>query len=148
MLDDSLGRPRDYPLAKLDAARLTALALAGSASPDEAIRHNLQLLETGGLDALTVAQRCAALGRDDDCFGLLDGHYLAKGNWASCRQVAEEDLSTSELFMPPMNRLRNDRRFAKLIRDVGLEAYWKRIGKDPDFRSTAVETPVIPPYIS
>lgn len=148
MLDDSLGRPRDYPLAKLDAARLTALALAGSASPDEAIRHNLQLLETGGLDALTVAQRCAALGRDDDCFGLLDGHYLAKGNWASCRQVAEEDLSTSELFMPPMNRLRNDRRFAKLIRDVGLEAYWKRIGKEPDFRSTAVETPVIPPYIS
>lgn len=136
MLDHTLGRPHDYPSSKVDAARLTALALAGAVNAEEAVKRNLELLETGGLEALTAAQCCAALGRVDDCFAILEGYYFAKGRWAGTKPVQEEDISTSELFMPPMGPARNDERFAALCDEIGLDAYWGRTGNAPDFLRT------------
>ena len=137
MIDDSLSRPSDYATARLDAARVTALALGGSAGADEAVDHNLDLLSSGDIDPLTVAGRCAALGRIEDCFAVLEGYYLGTGKWAATRPAAEEDLSTSELFTPQMNAARTDPRFAALTREIGLDAYWKESGNIPDFRAGA-----------
>ncbi|HJS41778.1 MAG TPA: toll/interleukin-1 receptor domain-containing protein [Sphingomicrobium sp.] len=146
MLEDASVRPTGVPDDQLDAALITARAMAGSVAPAEAIRANLKSLETGSPDVLTylnrklslaqlVAQRCAALGDKDSAFALLDGYYFEEGEWARVAPVAGDmDRSTSALFEPPMKNLWTDFRFARLTRRIGLDRYWQAAGKTPDFQ--------------
>lgn len=134
MLDDGLARPRAYPPGKLDCARLTALALGSAGSAAEALEKNFQRLLSGEIDPLTVARRCAALGEPDECFAILDGYFFGQGRWSMATPPAQEDLSTSELFMPPMAFLWSDPRFTALTEAIGLDEYWSLSGNVPDFR--------------
>lgn len=134
MLNDPIGRPAGYPGAKADPARLTALALAGRTDASEALAENLLQLESGALDALTVAQRCVALNDPDEAFAILEGYYFGRGRYAAAKPRAEEDISTSELFMPPMRAAWRDARFAHLTKAIGLDAYWRETGRAPDFQ--------------
>jgi tetratricopeptide (TPR) repeat protein len=138
MLDDPIGRPPGYPAANVEAARLTALALAGSSRSSEALKENLRQLELGDLNALTVVQRCVALNDSDEAFDILDGYYFGRGQYAAVQPMAEEDISTSELFMPPMKAAWGDARFADLTKATGLHAYWKESGCAPDFKQDPI----------
>jgi len=146
VLDDTAIRPVGLPEDQLDAARITAGAMAGTAPPAEAIRVNLESLDAGSPDVLTylnrkvtlaqqVAQRCAALGDADSAFALLDGYYFGEGPWARVAPSAGDmDRSTFALFEPPMKSLWTDVRFATLTRRIGLDGYWQTTGKTPDFQ--------------
>lgn len=146
VLEDVSIRPVAFPDDQLNAALVTARAVAGTVSPQEAIRANLNILSAGSPDVLTylnrklslaqqVAQRCAALGDSDSAFALLDGYYFVEGPWAKVAPAAGDmDRSTFCLFEPPMSNLWRDERFGVLIRRIGLERYWQSAGKKPDFR--------------
>lgn len=147
VLDDTAIRPVGLPEDQLNAARITAGAMAGTAPPAEAIRVNLESLNAGSPDVLTylnrkvtlaqqVAQRCAALGDADSAFALLDGYYFAEGEWAKVAPPAGDmDRSTFALFEPPMRNLWTDSRFTALTRRIGLDRFWQAAGKRPDFLS-------------
>jgi tetratricopeptide (TPR) repeat protein len=146
MLGDGSIRPVGLPADQVDAALVTARAMAGSESPETAIRLNLEILKAGSPEVLTylnrkltlaqqVAQRCAALGDKESAFALLEGYYFGQGPWAKVAPAAGDmDRSTFALFEPPMSSLWPDPRFASLTRRVGLDRYWRETGKSPDFR--------------
>jgi tetratricopeptide (TPR) repeat protein len=145
MLDDESLRPVGFPDDQLNAAKITARAMAGLDDPAEAIGLNLRSLQAGSPAVLTylnrkftlaqqVAQRCAALGDKDSAFALLNGYYFAEGEWARVApEAGDMDRSTFALFEPPASSLWTDSRFAKLTRRIGLDRYWQSSGKRPDF---------------
>lgn len=146
VLDDTAIRPVGFPEDQLNAARITASAMAGAVPPAYAIRVNLELLDAGSPDVLTylnrkltlaqqVAQRCAALGDADSGFALLEGYYFGEGRWARVAPPAGDmDRTTFALFEQPMSSLWPDPRFADLTRKIGLDQYWRSSGSTPDYR--------------
>jgi len=137
ILKDAEGRPLDVPAGLIDAATATARALTGQISPKEAVAVNLSYLKTSPRPALAIAQACAAMGDAATSFILLDGYYFGHGPWAALAPPAgDQDRQTSPLFQPPMSGLWTDRRFAALVRRIGLSDYWQRSGTRPDYLST------------
>jgi len=127
------GPPSEYLPARLEAARAVARAIAGSADPREAVSLNLETAERGGLEPLTAALRCAALGAPEECFAMLEGYYFERGPRASVAPPGDEDRSTMSLFLPPMQELWRDKRFSALTDAVGLVRYWDETGSRPVF---------------
>ncbi|WP_236555040.1 hypothetical protein, partial [Novosphingobium sp. 9U] len=56
-------------------------------------------------------------------FSAAQGSYLAR-----------KDRLTHYLFYPATAPLRGDARFAGLVRDLGLDDYWRRSRTVPDYR--------------
>ena len=81
--------------------------------------------------AFEAAINAAILGDLSTAFSLLDGHYLGRGPWASKR---DDRPPTHPLFNLATAPLRHDGRFARLLRDIGLEAFWRQTSTQPDFR--------------
>jgi tetratricopeptide (TPR) repeat protein len=134
ILNDTEERPLDVPAGMIDAATATASALTGQISRAEGIAQNLAYLKTNPRPALAVAQACAAMGDAPTCFDLLDGYYFGHGQWAALAPPGgDQDRQTSPLFQPPMRGLRRDRRFATLVRRIGLSDYWQKSGTRPDY---------------
>ena len=136
---------RSYPLMT-EALRLTALALLGEADAEAAAEMNVEAARTGSdeplaraIEPLMAAQRCAALGRLDECFGLLDGYYFGKGSSTGVAPAGgDEDRLTWPLFAPPMQAAWSDSRFLALSAAIGLHRYWAESHTEPDFHSSAV----------
>lgn len=127
-------RPLDVPLPLIDAASATAKALTGQMGIAEAVAQNLAYLKTNPRLALPVAQACAAMGDAATSFRLLHGYYFGRGEWAGLAPPAgDQDRQTSPLFQPPMRSLWTDKRFADLVRSIGLTNYWQASGTKPDY---------------
>ena len=134
ILNDTRGRPLDVAPDVVEAASATARALTGEISRKEGVAANLAYLKTNPGRALAVAQASAAMDDAATSFDLLDGYYFGEGRWAGLAPPAgDQDRQTSPLFQPPMRGLWNDRRFAELVRRIGLANYWQRSGSRPDF---------------
>lgn len=134
ILNNEEERPLDVPLPLIEAASATAKALTGQISSAQAVSQNLAYLKTNPRLALPVAQACAAMGDATSSFALLDGYYFGRGEWAALAPPAgDQDRQTSPLFQPPMRRLWTDRRFADLVRRIGLSSYWQVSGSRPDY---------------
>lgn len=146
LIETERSRPSAYPLVKTEALRLTALALLGEADAEAAAQMNVKVARQGSgeplaaaIEPLMAAQCCAALGRLDECFGLLDGYYFGKGSYADVGPAGgDEDRLTWPLFTPPMEAAWSDSRFDALIEATGLDSYWADSDTRPDFRSSTV----------
>lgn len=147
LLEDKSVHPTAFPEALQASSLVTAKALSGSASREDAMSANLAMLEaeTGSFLAWLnrkfsigqlVAQRAAALGDADAALAILNGYYFARGPFAKLAPVAgDHDRMTSNLFEPPMSRLWRDRRFGQMLDEIGLERYWQDTSLTPDFRA-------------
>ena len=79
LIDNDRTWPPNYSQLKLEAMRLTAMAIGGRLDRSEAVRKNLEALRqncegslAAAMDPLMIAQRCAAFGDLDTCFSILD----------------------------------------------------------------------------
>jgi hypothetical protein len=95
------------------------------------------------LESLTVPEDAedgagilALLGRDDYALDaaaacLLGGSFAGR-TWPAPDRYAMR--SAAMLFYPSLRELADRPGYARILRESGLEDYWKRSGSQPDFR--------------
>lgn len=88
--------------------------------------------EQGAEAAYWAAINCAMLEELDTAFSLLEGLFFGRGAWMSNRT---ERPPTHPLFSLAAAPLRRDPRFARVLEQIGLEAFWRQTGTRPDFRA-------------
>ena len=78
----------------------------------------------------TAAAKAALLSSPDLAFDMWDALYFNRGPWR--RGVIQRPF-TSCLFKAETKPIRDDVRFRKLVREIGLEGYWRLTGNIPDY---------------
>ena len=77
------------------------------------------------------------IGDLDSAFAVLDSYYFDRGRFAPSVRRIFGPLTRRDshfLFMPMTAALRSDRRFEALVREIGLEDYWRTSRTIPDYR--------------
>jgi tetratricopeptide (TPR) repeat protein len=141
------------------AASLMDPALLPSGFPQSEVESSLQLVravdardttEVEGVvaqyvreaqeDTMSVAYAAplfSVFARFDLTFDSLNRYLLNRGAFGTPTPIgAYGRRYTDALFTKPMETARAHPRFATLVRDVGLEAYWRETGSLPDYRRT------------
>ena len=80
----------------------------------------------------------AMLGRSDLTFSAWDRYFLNRSDFGVPTPIEPYTRRyTRELFSLPMAPLRADPRFTAVLREIGLEDYWRRTSTIPDYRRGA-----------
>jgi len=138
-------RPIGVPDRVFDLAEASAAALASRsrAAIDDAVQRHLATLPQGAAYAENATVFCAAVGRLDDAFEVLDAYYFGRGGRVADARFGPETATYTPpynrqcafLFAHPAAAMRADDRFATLTREVGLDAYWRATRRLPDYRT-------------
>ena len=144
---DRSGRPIGVPDRVFDIAFASAKALATGASADidGAAKRHLAAIPEGAAYAENAVTFLSAVGRLDEAYRVLDAYFFGRGPVISDSRFGHETATYTPsynrqcyfLFYGPSAALRADPRFAGLVREIGLEDYWRRTGTQPDYRRTA-----------
>ena len=135
VLRDTSERPAEVDLAFEETVSRTIDALAGRSDVERAVHSNLDYLRKNATSVFGAAHALAVLGARPELMSVLSGYFFGEGEWARIAPPAgDEDRQTSFLFQPPMEKVWADPQFARLLKRIGLEDYWRRSGTVPDFR--------------
>ena len=131
--NDAASRPALKIDRPLDFEIIVVNALAdGSRRARESALQNVSDLARKDTWYLPVAATTAAvLGNVEASFSMLEGFFFGRGPWAAARDIR---AVTQLLFVPATAALRTDPRFRGLLREAGLEDYWRASGSLPDYR--------------
>lgn len=144
MLADQASRPIGIPDWNFAMAEAEIRAVRSGARSD--IDTASRLMTDAAHKAAGLASNAivfhAYVGRIDDAFRLIDAYYFDRGFTVGPQRYSTEqgmfdlrrDRDTYFLFIADCAALHGDPRFAKLIREFGLEDYWRRSNITPDFR--------------
>jgi DNA-binding winged helix-turn-helix (wHTH) protein/tetratricopeptide (TPR) repeat protein len=126
--------------AVTDVAR--ALAAPSPSATAKVVDEWMRRARSGAGYAENAAQFMTALGRIDEAFAVLRAYYFSEG--FDCGEIrfsasqgtytAHNDRLTWFLFNPALAPLRADRRFRRLVNDLGLVEFWRASGRWPDYR--------------
>ena len=143
---DVEGRPIGVPERVFELAGRSAAALASGSRPavDEAVALHLAAVDDGAAYAENAATFCAAVGRVDQAFSIVDAYYFGRGARVADARFGPETATYTPsynrqcafLFARPTAALRSDPRFPALTREIGLDSYWRAAGHLPDYRLT------------
>lgn len=131
--NDLSSRPADVTEPAVDFEILILNALAdGSRAAHDAAFETVAATATRNLAYLPIAALSASvLGKVEASFSMLEGFYFGRGPWARGRS---ERPFTDFLFSASTAAIRRDARFPTLLRETGLELYWRTTGTVPDYR--------------
>lgn len=141
---DTDSRPTGIPDWNFELSRLEAVALETrkTSDIDAGIEGYLDAAHKGVGFAEIAVMFAAAVGRLDDAFAVLAAYYFNRGFEMSDRRYSQEQgrfssprlRNTWFLFLPLTAALRADPRFDALVKEIGLEDYWRKSGIKPDYR--------------
>lgn len=107
------------------------------ADVDAAIADQVRAAQNDVREIAFSAQLFSALGRPDLTFASLERYFLDRGSFGSRAPIGPYTRRyTDHLFSAPMAPIRSDRRFAELTSAIGLDAYWKALGKKAPYASS------------
>jgi DNA-binding winged helix-turn-helix (wHTH) protein len=136
--EDAMRFAHDPGSAPLDNANLvhreTLVAEARASNSPAAVakaRDALVNLAKGPERELAIpAMELPFIGEVDLSFAIYDGYFFNRGPWAT---GPYERYYTGGLFEALTENLRKDARFMPLLREIGLEHYYRVAGVKPDF---------------
>lgn len=144
MIADTDSRPIGIPDWNFELCRLEAVALETRkpSDIDAGIAAHLDAAHKGVGFAEIAIMFAAAVGRLDDAFAVLMAYYFNRGFEMSDRRYSNEQgrfssqrqRNTFFLFLPLTAALQTDPRFDALVKEIGLEDYWRKSGTLPDYR--------------
>jgi tetratricopeptide (TPR) repeat protein len=118
--------------------RLTFARAVNKRSPadvDAVVDHFLRLAEDDASNIYVAAPVFALLGRTDLTFSSLERYFFDRGSFGTSAPIGPYTRRyTDSLFSLPMAAARNDPRFAPLVREIGLDAYWRQTHTVPDYQ--------------
>ena len=131
--NDMASRPAIKIDRPLDFQVMVVEALAeGSAAAKQNVLRQIMILARQHSWYLPVAiSNVSVLGQVELGFSMLDGFYFGRGPWAAARDARPV---TRLLFAPSTASLRSSSQFPNLLRETGLEDYWRESNVKPDFR--------------
>jgi len=140
-VENVAGRP-ELPSWMVEALALsmTAMSTHRRADIDRASDVLLALLQRGPSHSVNAIMLLNGLGELDSAFAVAEAYLLDRGPIISTLRWRPGEVSlndqrrrkTNMLFVPVSAPMRSDPRFATLMADVGLEAYWRRAQVVPD----------------
>lgn len=136
-------RPTGIETAEFDSIVRVARAMLSreAGATDAVVAEQLDHARRGAGFAENAMQFASALGRVDDAFVIADAYYLDRGfTVPEIRFTPEQgaytprrDRFTAHLFLPCTAAMRADRRFEKLVGEIGMRRYWRLSGSTPDY---------------
>lgn len=129
-LRDIDNRPADQQDDDINGTIFVAEALNSGAPRDidKATAAQLALAKKGGRAAENAFMFLASLGKLDEAFAVAQSCYV--GPAANVQPVR----FAPNLFEPGCRAMRKDPRFASLMDQMGLAAYWRKVGVKPDYQ--------------
>lgn len=128
----------DKTLADL-AAMAQAMLDPRSAGAERTLAALVGEARKAAAEAQSAIRFAGAIGALDTAFELAAAYFFNRGfaipDFATPGSTATLDQRrTRFLFEPTTAALRADQRFEALVADLGLDAYWRASGKQPDYR--------------
>jgi DNA-binding winged helix-turn-helix (wHTH) protein/Tfp pilus assembly protein PilF len=144
MIDDPDTRPIGIPEWNFALGRKEARALQSRAAADvdAAVAAYREAARTGAGFAENAIVFASAAGRLDEAFTVAAAYFFDRGATIGDQRFAPEQgiqgarrqRYSAFLFTPPAAAMRADPRFEPLVREIGLDDYWRRAMLAPDYR--------------
>jgi tetratricopeptide (TPR) repeat protein len=142
--EDRRQRPTGIAAEEFESILRVARAIQSGepAAKDAALAEQMKRSRLGSGHAENCIQFACALGGIDSAFAVAEAYYLHRGFTVPDLRFTEEqgtysprqERLTLYLFLPATAPMRADRRFGRLVDELGLEKYWKDSGTRPDYR--------------
>jgi tetratricopeptide (TPR) repeat protein len=127
------------PLAVEQRVTLAQAVDTGRSADVEAVlNHFLRLAQEDALNIEQAAPIFSFFGRAHLVFASLERYCFNRGSFGTPARIGPYTRRyTDTLFTAPMASARRDRRFARLVRELGLTSYWRDTRTVPDYLRTA-----------
>jgi tetratricopeptide (TPR) repeat protein len=144
LVEDPQSRPTHvddrYANSRIRLAR--AIQSRDPAQAETIMARGKSIARLSAEDAENVISTATALGRLDDAFMLAEAYYFGRDftipdQDSKGSSFSPEQRRTQFLFEPVTKPMRADPRFEPLVKELGLDRYWRESGRQPDYRRVA-----------
>ncbi len=144
LAEDEKGWPEGIDRKTLGAwvAQARAIDTRDPGLEEEVAAAQMKRARVSAFGAQSATRVLCALGRIDQAFDVIHAYYFGRGFTVPDfptpqSRFTPEQRQTFFLFEPVTRPMRADPRFEPLVREIGLERYWRESSTRPDYRRLA-----------